>query len=598
MGLLTRFVALFTVRTGEIGVDWRVLGFTLFVSMATGLFFGVVPALASQIDLVSAMKQGSKGGSDKGGRRRLTSGLIVAQVAVSVVLLTGAGLLLTSFYRLQSVNAGYQGDRVMSAEVFANFSRYPDANSQLRLYLPLLERLQGSPGVLSAAITNAVPLSTLLPFAQPFQIEGSVIDNPDKRPTVDARIVSPDYFRTLGIPLVQGRGLLESDDLPSPQVTVINKSMIRYWDSKDPIGSRISLDNGQTWLTVVGVVGDVKQFGLDKESIAQIYTPLRQMTQGLAGRVLVRTNGDAKAAAQVIKEAVRSIDQDMPIANVRTLEEIRGTYLATPRLTAVLLTMFGALALIVTMAGLAGVIGTSVSQRTQEFGMRMALGATRDGILRMVVRQGLRLVIVGLVIGVIGSYAFTGFLSKYLFETSVADPVSTVAVLLTFVAAGLLACLGPALRATRVDPLVALRGSSRYRDFVSGLGGVGETTGAGVFAASCKASRASATFQSLPDHSRTSLPSGPITAVTSECENCSPSLKKTSPKKRPIRSIASLVPVASFQRANGPSPRSVTNAEPKACRTSGLSQSTSKLMLSRRAVFRSSTSPSIPFSSC
>lgn len=457
MGLLTRFVALFTVRTSEIGIDWAVLAFTLLVSMGTGLFFGVVPALASQIDLVSAMKQGSKGSCDKGGRRRLTNGLIVAQVAVSVILLSGAGLLLTSFHRLQSVNAGYQGDRVMSAEVFANFSRYPTASAQLRLYLPLLERLQGAPGVLSAAITNAVPLSTLQPSTQPFQIEGSVIDNPDKRPTVDARIVSPDYFRTLGILLVQGRALLESDDIPSPQVVVINKSMIRYWDSRNPVGSRISLDSGQTWLTVVGVVGDVKQFGLDKESIAQIYTPLRQMMHGLGGRVLVRTNGDAKTAAQVIKDAVRSIDQDVPIANVRTLEELRGTYLATPRLTAVLLTLFGALALLVTMAGLAGVIGTSVSQRTQEFGMRMALGATRDGILRMVVGQGLRLVVAGLVIGVIGSYAFTGFLSKYLFETSVADPLSTATVLFTFVVAGLLACLGPALRATRVDPLVALR---------------------------------------------------------------------------------------------------------------------------------------------
>jgi putative ABC transport system permease protein len=181
------------------------------------------------------------------------------------------------------------------------------------------------------------------------------------------------------------------------------------------------------------------------------------MPQGLAGRVLVRTNGDPKAAAQIIKDAVRSIDQDLPIANVRTLDEIRSNYLATPRLTAVLLTMFGALALLVTMAGLGGVIGTSVSQRTQEFGMRMALGATRESVLSMVIRQGLRLVAGGLMLGILASYAFAGLLSKYLFETGAADLTSTAAVLVTFLIAGLLACLGPALRATAVDPLVALR---------------------------------------------------------------------------------------------------------------------------------------------
>ncbi|MEO8358756.1 MAG: ABC transporter permease [Vicinamibacteria bacterium] len=457
MGVLTRFVALFTVRTSEIGVDWRVLGFTLVVSVATGLFFGVVPALASQVDLVSAMKQGGRGAGEKTGRQRLTSGLIVAQVAISVILLTGAGVMLTSFYRLQTVDAGYRADKVMSAEVFGNFSRYPDAASQLRLYLPLLERLQGSPGVVSAAITNAVPLSTLQPGNIPIQIEGSVIDNPDKRPTVDARIVSPDYFKTLGVPLIQGRTFTETDDAGTPEVVVINKSMMRYWDSKDPIGSRISADNGQTWLTVVGVVGDVKQFGLERDALAQAYTPLRQMAQGLAGRVLVRTNGDTVAAARVIRDAVRSIDPDLPIANVRTLDELRSNSLATPRLTAMLLVLFGALALVVTMAGLAGVIGTSVSQRTQEFGLRMALGGTRESVLNMVMRQGLRLVVGGLVIGAVASYGFTGLLSKYLYKTSATDPVALTAVFLTFLLAGGLACLGPALRATAVDPLVALR---------------------------------------------------------------------------------------------------------------------------------------------
>jgi predicted permease len=457
LGLLTRFVARFTVRTGEIEIDLRVLAFTLVATAATGLLFGILPALVSRADLASAMRQGGKASGSHSGRKRLTGGLIVAQVAVSVVLLSGAGLLLTSFYRLQNVDPGYQADRVMSAEVFTNFSRYPDAESQLRLYLPLLERLEGAPGVVSAAITNAVPLSTLRPGSVPFQIEGVAVDNPDKRPTVDARIVSADYFKTLGIPLLQGRSFTGSDGPETPPVIVVNRAMLRHWKNGDPVGSRISTDGGQTWATVVGLVGDVKQFGLDRDSVAQVYTPLRQTTQGLAGRVLVRTSGDVRAAAQLIKNAVRSLDPDMPLTNVRTLEEIRDDYLATPRLTAILLTLFAGLALLVTMAGLGGVIATSVSERTQEFGVRMALGASRDSVLRMVVRQGLTLVVMGVGVGVLASYAFAGALSTYLYSTSAADPTTAIAVLLTFVLAGVLACLGPAFRATAVDPLIALR---------------------------------------------------------------------------------------------------------------------------------------------
>lgn len=456
LGMLTRFVARFTSRTTEISIDFGVLAFTMAASIVTGLAFGILPALASKADLATAMKQGGKGASEAGGRRRLSRGLIVAQVAVSVVLLFGAGLLLASFHRLQQVEPGYRADQVMSAEIFTNFTRYPDANAQRRLYLPLLERLQGSAGVVSASITNAVPLSALQPGAVPFQIEGRTVENADLRPTTDGRVVSPDYFNTLGIPLLQGRGFAETDSAESTPVIVINQSMVRHFEGQDPVGSRISTNNGQTWATVVGVVADVKQFGLDRDSVAQVYTPLRQ-SQGLAGRILVRTSGDPGAAAGLIRNAVRALDPDLPIKNIRTLGEIREDYLATPRLTAILLAIFAGLALLVSMAGLGGVLGTSVSERTQEFGLRMALGAPRHRVLGMVVRQGLSLVMVGLLLGLLASYAFTRSLSAYLFDTQVTDPSAIASVLLTFVIAALLACLGPAVRATRVDPLVALR---------------------------------------------------------------------------------------------------------------------------------------------
>jgi putative ABC transport system permease protein len=456
LSMLTAFVGRFTSRTGEIGLDPSVLAFTLGVSMITGLVFGTFPALSSRVDLVNAMKQGSRGGGTTLGRRRLQSSLIVAQVAVSVVLLVGAGLLLASFYRLQQVDAGYRGDRVLSAEAFTNFSKYPDAVSQLRFYEPVLERLRAEPGVVSAAVTNAVPLTATAPNPTPFQIEGAATDDPDKRPAADVRVVTPGYFETLGIPLVQGRVFGDRDGRDAPAVAIVNRSMTRYFDKSDPVGARVSFDNGQNWATIVGVVGDVRQFGLERDSIAQAYTPLSQ-SQGLAGRFLVRTTGDPMSAAKMIREDVHLVDPNMPVENVRTLDDLRERYLATPKLTATLLTVFAVLAALVTMAGITGVIATSVSERVSEFGVRMALGASRDRVLTLVIRQGLTLVAIGLCVGIVGSIALTRVLSTYLFNTTPTDPATFAAVAVSFVAAGAVACLGPAWRATRADPMLALR---------------------------------------------------------------------------------------------------------------------------------------------
>ena len=456
MSLLTAFVGRFTSRTGEIGIDPWVLAFTLLISVVTGIVFGTLPALSSRVDLSSAMKQGGRGSSESAGRRRIQGALIVAQVGVSVVLLVGAGLLMSSFVRLQRVDAGYRTDRVLAAEAFTNFSKYPDPQSQLRFYEPVLQRLQAEPGVVSAAVTNAVPLSASTPNNTPFEIQGRQTDNPDQRPSADVRVISPDYFRTLGIPLVEGRAFNDLDRRDAPAVAMINKAMVRYWDTGDPIGSQVSFDSGQTWARIVGIVGDVREFGLAQESMAQVYTPLSQ-SQGLAGRFLVRTTGDPLTAAKLIRQDVHAIDPNMPVENVQTLEELRDRDLATPKLTATLLAVFAGLALLVTMSGISGVIATSVSQRVQEFGVRMALGASREGVLVLVLRQGLGLVGAGLAVGIVASIALTRLLSTYLFDTRPTDPTTFVAVSLLFLAAGSLACLGPAWRATRVDPMLALR---------------------------------------------------------------------------------------------------------------------------------------------
>ena len=457
MDMLTTFVGHFTQRTGDVGLDLRVLAFTGAVSLATGVAFGTLPAFASRFDLIAALKGSGKGTTEGGTRhRRVQSLLVVAQVAVSIVLLTGAGLLLMSFFRLQRVNPGYRGDRVLSAEVFGNFTKYPDAAALRRLYVGMLERLDGAPGVMAAAVTNAVPLAGLQPGQNRVQIRGRVYDNPDLAPTADVRTASVRYFETLGIPVRRGRAFTENDDIDARQVVVINESMIRYWAGQDPIGAEVSFDDGLNWLTVVGVVGDVRSFGLDREAVAQVYRPLRQ-TGGIAGRVLVRMNGDPDAALGMIRAAVQAVDADLPIENVRTLEEIRETHLAAPRLTAALLTVFASLAMLVTIAGLAGVLGTSVSERTNEFGVRMALGASRSSVLRMVLRQGLLLVVLGLMLGIGVALGLARVLATYLYATPPHDPLSFAAAAVAFIVAGTGACLGPAWRATTVNPMTALR---------------------------------------------------------------------------------------------------------------------------------------------
>ena len=457
LSMLTTFVGRFTSRTSEIGVNGRVLLFTVAVSFATGIIFGILPAFSSRADLVSAMKQGSKGAGNSPARRRIQSALIVVQVAVSVVLVVGAGLLLTSFYRLQKIDPGYRPDNVLSAEAFPNFTRYPNGDSQVRFYEPVLRRLEAEPGVLSVAVTNAVPLSAIQPGSIPIQIRGERDTAEEQRPTGDVNVVSPGYFTTLSIPLLDGRDFTSADKADSGPVVIINRGMTKFWRGT-PIGSQLSIDRGRSWLTVVGVAGDVRLYGLDRDTIPQLFIPLTQ-SAGIAGRFVVRTQGDPLAIAKALRADIHAVDPDMPIKNVTTLSAMRETFLATPKVTAWLLTLFAALALVVTISGISGVIAIAVSHRLEEFGVRMALGATRPQILTHVIGQGLRLVALGLAIGIALSFVVTRVLSTYLFATKPSDPMTLALVCVAFLIAGVLSCLGPAWRATSADPLLALKGS-------------------------------------------------------------------------------------------------------------------------------------------
>ena len=456
LGALTTFVGRFTSHTRDIAIDGRVLIFTAVISILTGIAFGALPALITRPAAAAALKQGGAGGGASPRRRRLQHALVISQVAVSVVLLTAAGLLFTSFYRLQKVNPGYNPERVLSAEIYGNFTRYATADDSLRLYQPLIEQLRRLPGVQTAAIGSLVPLGTAFgPFLGPFEIEGRATAGRE-RPSADAAIASDDYFRTLGIPIIGGRAFRPTDTRDSTPVAIISQNMARYWDGDDPVGSRIKFD-GETWYTVVGVAGNVRQYGLDREGIAQAYRPLAQTPSSFGGSLVVRTTGDPTALAAAVRDAVHSLDPDLPVENMKTLEDLRSGFLATPRLTAVLLMLFAALALIVTLAGLTGVIATSVSQRTQEFGIRLALGETPGGVLTGVLRQGLLLVVTGLVAGIAASAFAARILTSYLFDTEPSDPATLAAVAFAFLLAGAMACLGPARRATHVDPMRALR---------------------------------------------------------------------------------------------------------------------------------------------
>jgi putative ABC transport system permease protein len=457
--LLVNFAARFTPRAAEISLDITVLLFTLVVSVATGLVFGLLPALSTRQSLIPSLKEGGQATAGAV-RQRLRGALVVAQVAVSFVLLVGAGLMLRSLFNLQKVNPGFDPERVLVMRVTANWSKYTTPQQYRDLSMRLIERARALPGVLSAAMASTYPLNPLGlangGFNRNFQIEGRPPNPNEPEPQVDFRVASADYFQTIRLPLLKGRLFTEADDAQTRQVAVINRTMARHrWGDEDPVGKRVSFDQGRNWVTIVGVVGDVRQYGLNREPTDELYRPVRQT--GGAGNLLVRTTVAPSVMMAQLRQAVYAVDPENAIDQAQTLENVRNESIASPRLTAALLGMFAALALFITAAGIAGVMALTVSQRTHEIGIRMALGASASGVLRLVLRQGLTLVFVGLALGVAGAFALTRMMSTLLFAVEPTDPLTWLAVALALAAVAALACFAPARRATLIDPLTALR---------------------------------------------------------------------------------------------------------------------------------------------
>jgi putative ABC transport system permease protein len=451
-------------RASAIGVDGTVLGFTLGLALATGLVFGLVPALqASKADLQGSLKEGGRGESGGGSARtarRARSLLILAEVAASVVLLVVAGLLLRSFLGLQGVSPGFEPDGVMTLQVSLPDSEYPDDGDRAAFYRALTERVAALPGVEAAGAGFPLPLSGS-GYILDFVVEGRPAPGPNESPSSHIRFVTPGYHRTLGIPLLRGRRLTEADREDAPRVALINRTMARrWWPDGDPLGERITFDDPTDpeaeWVEVVGIVGDVRHDSLAQEPDAETYLSAYQTPRSTAV-VTARTAGDPELLAGGLRQAVLQTDPDLPVYRVRTLEEVVADSLADQRFSATLLGLFALLALVLASVGVYGVISYSVTRRTHEMGLRMALGAERREVRRLVVVQGMRVAGLGVALGLVVALAATRFLEGMLYGVTTTDPATLLAVPAVLLLVALLATILPAVRATRVDPVVALR---------------------------------------------------------------------------------------------------------------------------------------------
>ncbi len=449
-------------RLEEVSLDWRVLGFTLGVSCLTGVLFGLAPALQiSKPDLHHTLKEGGRGFTGTRGQR-LRRLLVITEIALSLVLLIGAGLLIRSFIRLQQVDVGFNPERLLTMRVEMSESKAQDLTRISNFYQQVLERVQALPGVEAVGVANAAPIVT------PGVRRAIVIeDKPDPPPgqsqLVNYRVISHDYFRTLSVPLLNGRLLSAKENTQTPVVAVINQAMSRrYWGDDDPVGKRFKFgprSSNTPWMTVVGVVGDVRQAGLDAASLPELYIPFTQTHLNWARpRVLfIRAAGDPLSLVAAVKSQIWAVDKDQTIYAVRTMQGIVTRWLAPRRFNLLLLGVFAALALVLASVGIYGVISYAVSQRTREIGVRLALGAQQRDILKLIVGQGLVLTLSGIAIGLVASFALTRWLESLLFGVSTTDPLTFAGVALLLAVVALLACWIPARRATKVDPLVALR---------------------------------------------------------------------------------------------------------------------------------------------
>jgi putative ABC transport system permease protein len=448
-------------RLEEISLNGRVLTFTVLLALPTALLFGLLPALrTTRVELVSALKAGRKGATGSIHQRWL-NGLAVTEIALAFVLLVGAGLLLRSFRAVSEVDPGFRPQRVLTLAVPLPQVKYPDALSQFRFYEQALARLNAVPGVESAAATFRPPFVGLATAF--FTVQGQPVP-PGSEPVADYRPISANYFRTLGIPLVRGREFNEHDTENSADVVIVNEELAqRYWPGENPLGQRLQVAQDTIrWREVVGVVGNAKLSGLEAKVDPAIYLPLAQNHNAWphalrCSSLVVRTQGEPQSVAATVRQELRRLDPTLPIAQMRTLEEILDQLLAARRFNMTLLLLFALVASVLAVVGIYGVISYAVAARTHEIGVRMALGAQPRDIRTLVLGAGLRMTAGGVLLGLLGAFALTRLLKGLLFGVNALDPLVFAGLSLLLLLTALLATYLPARRAARIDPLAALR---------------------------------------------------------------------------------------------------------------------------------------------
>ena len=463
VGLLITFAGRFTTRAAEVTISLPVLLFTLAISVLTGLAFGSIPAFSQRVDLVNSLKESSNAATERSSRHRMRNLLAMAQVAISFMLLIGAGLMIRSFIRLQSVTGGYNGENVLSAVIPLTFQKY-SSNMKVNepavknFYANVVARLKDSPGIQGVALNTGAPLAPNMPQKVAFVVDNHPAPEAEK-PEANFQTAGPDAFRLLGVPLISGRFFAPQDNADAPPVLIVSRGFAQhYFPNEDPLNRTISVpgDDQKRHFKIVGVVGDVNQYGLDKDPIDTAYTPFEQTPETVA-TLMMRTVGDPMNYVKQLRQAVYSVDPEQPIVGIKTLDQLRGDTLAATRLTSVLLGLFAMLALAIAATGLSGVTALLVSQRTREIGIRLALGAQRSQVMRMILFQGMRVVVIGLAVGLAGALVASRVMQAFMFKTAVTDPLTFAGVAIVLLLVAMIASYIPARRVTRVDPMIALR---------------------------------------------------------------------------------------------------------------------------------------------
>jgi putative ABC transport system permease protein len=459
--VLRTFIPVTIAQVETITIDGTVLVFTLFVALVTGIAFGLVPAIqGSHFNLNDTLKEGGRdsGGGSKGNRIR--SLLVIGEVAVSFVLLIGAGLLINSFFHLRSLDPGFRSDHLLTMKVNLSEVKYPDRERRAALFDEVMRRVRELPGVQSAAVAGNLPL-TYNGDSMSISVEGVPDPPPSQQPDVIYRAIGPGYFATMGIPMVRGRDFTDQDNGDSKDVVIISeKTAQQFWPGQDPIGKRLkpgSSTSNSPWREVIGIVKDVRQNDFVASPKRQMYLTYRQLKNVAANALVVRTSIEPMSLAVPVRNAIWSVDKDQTVADIDTMDHIVAEAVARQRFSMVLLGLFAALALLLASIGIYGVMSYSVAQRTREIGIRIALGARRIDVLQMTVKQALKLVGVGMMIGLAAAFLLTRVLASLLFGISATDPITFIGISVLLLAVALLASYVPALRATKVDPITALR---------------------------------------------------------------------------------------------------------------------------------------------